>query len=47
MVEKIAATALSNFYKQNELLYKGQSEYRKQRNAIDAVAKLILTTENA
>lgn len=47
IVEKIVATALSNFCEQNELLHEGQFGYRKQRNAIDAVAKLILTTENA
>jgi Reverse transcriptase (RNA-dependent DNA polymerase) len=46
VVEKIAATALSNFCEQKELLYKGQFDYRKQRNATDAVAKLILTIEN-
>jgi hypothetical protein len=47
VVEKIVATALSNFCEQKELLYEGQFGYRKQRNATDAVAKLILTTENA
>lgn len=47
LVEKIVATALSNFYKEKKLLHKGQFGYRKQRNAIDAVAKLILITENA
>ena len=45
IVEKIAAITLSNFCEQNELLYKGQFNYRKQRNAIDAVVKLILITE--
>jgi hypothetical protein len=47
VVKKIAATTLSNFCEQKELLYKGQFGYRKQRNIIDAVAKFILTTENA
>ena len=47
MVEKIVASALSNFCEEKELLHKGQFGYRKQRNVIDAVAKLILTTENA
>ena len=47
VVEKIVATALSNLCEENKLLHKGQFGYRKQRNAIDAVAKLILTTENA
>ena len=46
-MEKIVATALSNFCEQMELLYRDQFGYRKQRNAIDAVVKLILTTENA
>ena len=47
MIEKIAAIALSNFYKQKELLYKGQFKYRKHRNMINIVVKLILATENA
>ena len=47
VVEKIVATALSNLCEENELLHKGQFGYRKQRNAIDVVAKLILITKNA
>ena len=46
MVEKIVVSILLNFYKEKELLHKDQFEYRKQRNVIDAVTKLILTTEN-
>ena len=46
MVEKIVASTLSNFCEEKELLHKDQFGYRKQRNVIDAVAKLILTTEN-
>ena len=47
VVEKTVATTLSNFCEEKELLHKGQFGYRKQRNTIDAVAKLILITENA
>ena len=46
MVKKIVVLVLSNFCKEKELLPKGQFEYRKQRNVIDTVTKLILTTEN-
>jgi Reverse transcriptase (RNA-dependent DNA polymerase) len=47
VAEKVAATAIANFYKAKELLYKGQFGCRKQRSAIDAVAKLIYTIEKA
>jgi Reverse transcriptase (RNA-dependent DNA polymerase) len=47
VAEKVAATAITNFYEAKKLLHKGQFGYRKQRNAIDAVAKLIYTTEKA
>jgi hypothetical protein len=47
VVEKVAVTALSRLCKEKELLHPGQFEYRKQRSAIDAVAKLIYTTEKA
>jgi hypothetical protein len=47
MIEKVAATALSRLCKEKEVLYLGQFEYRKQRSAIDAVAKLIYTIEKA
>ena len=46
IVKKIVASVLSNFYKEKELLHKDQFRYRKQRNTIDTVVKLILTTEN-
>ena len=46
IIEKIIVSVLSNFCEEKELLYKGQFGYRKQRNAIDAVTKLIFTTEN-
>jgi Reverse transcriptase (RNA-dependent DNA polymerase) len=47
VAKKVATTAIANFYEVNELLYKGQFGYRKQRNAIDAVTKLIYTTKKA
>jgi hypothetical protein len=47
VVEKVAATALSRLYEEKELLYPGQFGYRKQRSAIDAVAKFIYITEKA
>jgi Reverse transcriptase (RNA-dependent DNA polymerase) len=47
VAEKVAIMAIANFYKTNELLYKGQFGYRKQRSAIDAVAKLIYIREKA
>jgi Reverse transcriptase (RNA-dependent DNA polymerase) len=47
VIEKVAATALSRLCKEKELLYLGQFGYRKQRSAIDAVAKLIYITEKA
>ena len=47
MIEKIVVTTLSNFCEEKELLHKGQFEYRKQRNAIDVITKLILIIENA
>ena len=46
MVKKIVVSIRSNFYKEKELLHKGQFGYKKQRNTIDVVTKLILTTEN-
>jgi Reverse transcriptase (RNA-dependent DNA polymerase) len=47
VAEKVAATAIANFCETNELLHEGQFGCRKQRSAIDAVAKLIYTTEKA
>jgi Reverse transcriptase (RNA-dependent DNA polymerase) len=47
VAEKVAATAIANFYETNELLHKGQFGYRKQRSAINAVAKLIYIIEKA
>jgi hypothetical protein len=47
VAEKVAATAIANFYETNKLLHKGQFSYRKQRSAINAVAKLIYTIEKA
>jgi Reverse transcriptase (RNA-dependent DNA polymerase) len=47
VAEKVAITAIANFCETNELLYKGQFSYRKQRSAIDAITKLIYTTEKA
>ena len=47
VVEKIIVMTLSNFCKEKELLHNDQFEYKKQRNTIDAIAKLILIIENA
>jgi Reverse transcriptase (RNA-dependent DNA polymerase) len=47
VAEKVAATAIANFCETNKLLHERQFGYRKQRSAIDAVAKLIYTTEKA
>jgi hypothetical protein len=47
VAEKVATTAIANFYEANKLLHKGQFGYRKQRNAIDVVTKLIYITEKA
>jgi Reverse transcriptase (RNA-dependent DNA polymerase) len=47
VAEKVAITAIANICETNKLLYKGQFGYRKQRSAIDAVVKLIYTTEKA
>jgi Reverse transcriptase (RNA-dependent DNA polymerase) len=47
VIEKVAATALSRVCEEKELLYPGQFGCRKQRSAIDAVAKLIYITEKA
>jgi Reverse transcriptase (RNA-dependent DNA polymerase) len=47
VVEKVAATALSRLCEEKELLHPGQFGYRKQRSAIDAVAKLIYTIKKA
>jgi hypothetical protein len=47
VVEKVAATALSRLCEEKELLHPGQFGCRKQRSAIDAVAKLIYITEKA
>ena len=46
MVKKIVASILLNFYEEKKLLHKDQFGYKKQRNTIDAITKLILTTEN-
>jgi hypothetical protein len=47
VAEKVAVTAIANFCEINELLHEGKFGYRKQRSAIDAVAKLIYTIEKA
>jgi Reverse transcriptase (RNA-dependent DNA polymerase) len=47
VAEKVATTAIANFCETNKLLHEGQFGYRKQRSAIDAVMKLIYTTEKA
>jgi hypothetical protein len=47
VAEKVATTAIANFYEANELLHEGQFGYRKQRNVINAVTKLIYITEKA
>jgi hypothetical protein len=47
VVEKVAATALSRVCEEKKLLHPGQFGCRKQRSAIDAVAKLIYITEKA
>jgi hypothetical protein len=47
MVEKVAAIALSRLCKEKKLLYPGQFRYKKQRSAINAIAKLIYTIEKA
>jgi hypothetical protein len=47
VAKKVATTAIVNFCEANELLHKGQFSYRKQRNTINAVAKLIYITEKA
>jgi hypothetical protein len=47
VVEKVAAIELSRLCEEKKLLHPGQFEYRKQRSAIDAVAKLIYITEKA
>jgi hypothetical protein len=47
VVEKVAATALSRVCEEKELLHPGQFRYRKQRSAINAVAKLIYIIEKA
>jgi Reverse transcriptase (RNA-dependent DNA polymerase) len=47
VAKKVAVTVIANFCETNELLHEGQFGYRKQRSAIDAVAKLIYTTEKA
>ena len=46
IVKKIVVLVLSNFYEEKELLHKDQFGYKKQKNTIDVVTKLILTTEN-
>jgi Reverse transcriptase (RNA-dependent DNA polymerase) len=47
VAEKVATTAIANFCETNELLHKGQFGCRKQRSAIDVVAKLIYIIEKA
>jgi hypothetical protein len=47
VVEKVVATALSRVCEEKKLLYLGQFKYRKQRSAIDVVAKLIYIIEKA
>jgi Reverse transcriptase (RNA-dependent DNA polymerase) len=47
VAEKVATSAIMNFCEANELLHEGQFGYKKQRNAIDAVAKLIYIIEKA
>jgi Reverse transcriptase (RNA-dependent DNA polymerase) len=47
VAEKVATTAIANFCETNELLREGQFGCRKQRSAIDAVAKLIYIIEKA
>jgi hypothetical protein len=47
VAEKVATTAIANFCEANELLHEEQFSYRKQKNAINAVTKLIYTTEKA
>jgi hypothetical protein len=47
VAEKVATTAIANFCEANELLHEGQFGYRKQKNAINAVVKLIYITEKA
>jgi Reverse transcriptase (RNA-dependent DNA polymerase) len=47
MVKKVAATALSRLCEEKKLLHLGQFKYRKQKSAINAMAKLIYTTEKA
>jgi hypothetical protein len=45
IIEKVAAIALSRLHNEKKLLYFGQFEYRKQRSAVDVVAKLIYIIE--
>jgi hypothetical protein len=45
VIEKVAAIALSKLCEEKKLLYPDQFGCRKQRSAINAVAKLIYTTE--
>jgi hypothetical protein len=47
VAEKVATTAIAKFCEAKELLHEGQFGCRKQRSAIDAVAKLIYITEKA
>jgi Reverse transcriptase (RNA-dependent DNA polymerase) len=47
VVKKVAATELSRLCEEKKLLHPGQFKCRKQRSAIDAVAKLIYTIEKA
>jgi hypothetical protein len=47
VAEKVAATVIANFCEAKELLHEGQFGYRKQRSAIDVVAKLIYIIEKA
>jgi Reverse transcriptase (RNA-dependent DNA polymerase) len=47
IAEKVAAIEIARFYEENKLLHEGQFGSRKQRSAIDAIAKLIAITEKA
>jgi hypothetical protein len=47
VAKKVAIMAIANFCEAKELLYEEQFGYRKQRSAIDVVAKLIYIIEKA
>ena len=46
-MEKIASETISHYCEISEALHEGQFGSRKQRSAIDAIAKLIAITEDA